>query len=93
MKHILLGLFVAAVVALATMPAEAYSRYPRGPRGGHYAGHAPRYYPYRGGYHRPRHVYYPPVPVYRAYPAHPVYRRPHTGFSYFGPGFSFSIGH
>ena len=91
MKRILLALIAAAVIASATSPAMAHGRYPRGWRVGFYGGYAPAYNPHRGGYYRPRRVFYPAAPVY------PVYRvvprpRARTGFSYFGPGFSFSVG-
>jgi hypothetical protein len=88
MKRILLGLVIVAVLASATTPAMARGRYPRGWRAGVYAGYAPRYNPYAGGHYRPRRVYYPTVPVYAPYRPY----RPRQGFSYYGRGFSFSVG-
>ena len=93
MKRILLGLVVLAVVSLGAAQAEAHGRYPHGYRVGFYGGYPPVYQPYGGGYYHPRRVYYPPAPVYPVpvYPApYPVY--PRSGFSYFSPGFSFSVG-
>ncbi|MGD9719939.1 MAG: hypothetical protein AB7O59_01845 [Pirellulales bacterium] len=93
MKRIVLGLLVVAMLSLSAAPLEAHGRYPYGWRGGYYAGYGPRYNPYAGGHYHPRRVYYPAVPVYPAYPVYPSYPPypPRAGFSYFGPGFSFSV--
>jgi hypothetical protein len=88
MKRILLGLIAAALIVAATTPAWAHEGgYPRGYRAGYYAGRAPVYGPYCGGAYHPRRVYYP---VYPVAPVYPVY--PRSGFSYYSPNFSFSIG-
>jgi hypothetical protein len=87
MKRILLGLVAAALIVAASTPALAHGHgYPRGYRGGYYAGRAPVYGPYCGGHYHPRRVYYPAYPVA---PVYPVY--PRAGFSYYSPNFSFSI--
>ena len=93
MRNTLLGLVAVVVVLSAATPADAHGRYPHGYRVGYYAGYAPAYRPYHGGYYHPHRVYYPAVPVYPVYPPYPPYPPyPRAGFSYFSPGFSFSVG-
>ncbi len=95
MKRIVLGLLVVIAVALSATPAQAHGRGHRPPgwHGRHHAGYGPWYGPGPGCYPPPR-AYYRPVPVAVApvYPVYPAYPPPRQGFSYFSPGFSFSVG-
>lgn len=83
MKRFAIVLLTVGVLALASSPVLAAPH--GGGHGGYYGGYGGGHNYYTGYGHGGGHYYQPYVNYH--------YSPPHSGFGYYGHGFSFSLGH